>query len=299
MASGARYDVSDQITSNRIRIKKYGTGSDLRMLSLQGDLVVVGKSPDGDSIRFIPRTPALLRRLNGGSRVDPSSDGSVQLRLDGIDAPEVHYNGLAQPLAEPARADLLAWCGFRDVRWSGEQVSAATPARVPAAVLSSLVDPNGRPIVLLLRDAFPPDGADVEPDVERTANFALAASGAAYGTFYETTASRATLTAAAVAARTARRGVWARDATAGFSLDAIGPSGAPILPKLFRRCSDFVRAGAPGTLPEWLRRRRGEPNSPDDRVLVDGEARFFSDLLRQDGRRISLLADPLDLVFVD
>ena len=72
------------------------------MLSLRGELVVVGKSPDGDSIRFIPRSPALLRSLAGGGRVDPSADGSVQLRLDGIDAPELHYNGLAQPLAEPA-----------------------------------------------------------------------------------------------------------------------------------------------------------------------------------------------------
>src|SRR5918997_4962624 len=120
------------------------------MRSLRGELVVVGKSPDGDSIRFIPRSPALLRSLEGGERVDPSADGSVQLRLDGVDAPETHYNGLAQPLAEPARAELLAWCGFRDVRWDGEQIGAATPARIPAAVLSALVDPNGRPIVLLL-----------------------------------------------------------------------------------------------------------------------------------------------------
>ena len=54
-------------------------------------------------------------------------------------------------------------------------------------MLSALVDPNGRPIVLLLvGDDLPPDGADVAPDVARTANFALAASGAGYGTFYAT-----------------------------------------------------------------------------------------------------------------
>ena len=275
------------------------------MLSLRGELVVVGKSPDGDSIRFIPRSPALLRSLAGGGRVDPSADGSVQLRLDGIDAPELHYNGLAQPLAEPGRAELLAWCGFSDVRYEGEQVGAATPARIPAAVLSALVDPNGRPIVLLLvGDDLPPDGADVTPDVERTANLALAASGAAYGTFYATTdaAVRAPLAAAATAAREARGGVWARDASAGFDLRSqasIGPAGALILPKLFRRCSDYLRDGSPGTLPEWLRRRRGEPNSPDDEVILDGEPRHLSDLLTQVGTRISLTADPLELVFVD
>lgn len=274
------------------------------MVSLRGELVVVGKSPDGDSIRFIPRSPALLRSLEGGSRVDPSSDGSVQLRLDGIDAPETHYNGLAQPLAEPARAELLAWCGFSDVRWSGEQVSAATPERIEAAVQSALVDPNGRPIVLLLVGAgLPADGADVTPDVERTANFALATSGAGYGTFYTTTeaAVRDPLVAAATAARDARRGVWARDASGDFELRAqasIGPAGALILPKLFRRCSDYLRDGAPGTLPQWLRRRRGEPNSPDDEVLVDGQLRHLSDLVRQNGTRIAFTADPLAILFV-
>ena len=270
------------------------------MLTLRGELVVVGKSPDGDSIRFIPRSPSLLRSLEGGERVDPSSDGSVQLRLDGIDAPETHYNGLAQPLAVPARAQLLAWCGFTDVRWSGEQVGAATPERIAAAVQSALVDPNGRPIVLLLVGAgLPADGADVEPDVARTANLALASSGAAYGTFYATTDAsvRAPLVAAATAAREAGRGVWAQDASEGFELRtqaSIGPLGALILPKLFRRCSDYLRDGAPGTLPQWLRARRGEPNSPDDAVFVDGEWRHLSDLLRQDGQRIEFLADPLE-----
>jgi endonuclease YncB( thermonuclease family) len=275
------------------------------MVCFRGELVVVGKSPDGDSIRFIPRSPALLRSLEGGERVDPSADGSVQLRLDGIDAPETHYNGLAQPLAEPARAELLAWCGFRNVRWSGEQVSAATPERIEAAALSALVDPNGRPIVLLLvGDDLPADGADVEPDVARTANFALAASGAAYGTFYATSedAVREALLAQAVAAQAEGLGVWARDASADFELltqASIGPAGALVLPKLFRRCSDYLRDGAPGTLPQWLRRRRGEPNSPDDELILDGEALHLSDVLRQDGRRISLLADPLEILFVD
>jgi endonuclease YncB( thermonuclease family) len=274
------------------------------MLSLRGELVVVGKSPDGDSIRFIPRSPALLRSLEGGSRVDPSADGSVQLRLDGIDAPETHYNGRAQPLAEPAREELLAWCGFSDVRWNGEQVSSSTPARIPAAVQSALVDPNGRPVVLLLRDDLPADGDDVEPAVARTANFALAASGSSYGTFYATSEAQVVgaLREQTLAARAAGRGVWARDASAGFELReqaSIGPQGALILPKLFRRCTDYLREGAPGTLPQWLRERRGEPNSPDDEVLVDGEVVYLSDLVSQVGERISFTADPLEILFVD
>src|SRR5262245_21481472 len=62
------------------------------LLCLRGRLVGVRKTPDGDSIRFEPDTPDLVGRLRFGSRVDFSSDGTVQLRLDGIDAPESHYN---------------------------------------------------------------------------------------------------------------------------------------------------------------------------------------------------------------
>ena len=80
--------------------------------------------------------------------------------------------------------------------------------------------------------------------------------------------------------------------------EEIGPAGALVLPKLFRRCSDYLRDGSPGTLPEWLRSRRDEPNSPDDQVIVDGRALHLSDLLRHDGTRVSFTADPLAVVFV-
>jgi hypothetical protein len=144
----------------------------------------------------------------------------------------------------------------------------------------------------------------VTPEVQRTASFELATSGAAYGTFYATSDAtvRAPLVAAATAAREAGLGVWARDASGEFELRSqasIGRAGALILPKLFRRCSDYLRADARETLPAWLRRRRGEPNSPDDEVLADGDVRHLSDLLTQEGARISFTADPLELLFLD
>ena len=137
------------------------------------------------------------------------------------------------------------------------------------------------------------------------ANLALALSGAAYGTFYATTEApiREALLAPARAARDAGRGVWAVDASAGFELRSqasIGPDGSLILPKLFRRCSDYLRDRISGeTLPEWLRRQRSGRNPQDDAVIVDGEQRFLSDVVRQDGRRVALTVDPLDLLFVD
>jgi hypothetical protein len=158
-----------------------------RLLCLRGELVVVGKSPDGDSIRFRPDSPDLVRTLENGARARASSDGTFQLRLDGIDAPETHYNGHAQPLGEPSRDALLTWCGFSDVRWAGDQVSASTPAAIPAAVLAKLVDVNGRPVVFLVRDDLPPDGEQAEVEVERTANAEMLRAGDAYGTFYSST----------------------------------------------------------------------------------------------------------------
>ena len=279
------------------------------LLCLRGSLIVVGKSPDGDSIRFRPDTPSLVSRLKDASRADPSADGTYQLRLDAIDTPETHYEGLAQPLGEPARDDLLTWVGFTSVTWSGDTVSASTPASIPAAILSGLVDVNGRPIVLLLRDALPADGTMVAVDealLERTANWAQLASGAAYGTYYADTdaAIRSALVAPARAARDAGLGVWATDATGAFDLRSqasIGPDGVVILPKLFRRCSDYLKDRMSGeTLPHWLGRQRTGANPEDDQVFVGGAADpvFLSTLITQDGTRISLTADPLELVFV-
>jgi endonuclease YncB( thermonuclease family) len=281
----------------------------MSLVCLRGRLVVVDKSPDGDSIRFAAATPALFGDLRFGDRVEPSADGTVQLRLDGIDTPEVHFNGQAQPLGAEARAELLDLVGFRNVRFRGDEVEFAEPDSIPAAVLSSLVDINGRPIVLLLvGDDLPADGAAVAPGdapVERTANVALLGTGAGYGTVYETTPEpvRAALLAPARAARDAGRGVWAVDASASFELRSqasIAPGGALILPKLFRRCTDYLRTRMTGeTLVDWLRARRAGPNPQDDHVRVDGSEMFLSDLIRQDGRRISFTADVLEILFVD
>jgi endonuclease YncB( thermonuclease family) len=271
------------------------------LLSLRGDLVVVGKSPDGDSIRFRPLQPQLIRGLVNGDRARASSDGTFQLRLDGIDTPETHYNGLAQALGDVARDELLAWVGFTDVHWAGDSVSASTPASIPAAIQTGLVDLNGRPVAFLTVDELPPDGEVVDVELERTANEALLRSGAAYGTFYASTAPelRDRMRTLARDAREANLGVWAIDADAGFTLTSqasIGPEGSLILPKLFRRCTDYLRTrSSRETLPEWMGRMG---DLQDDEVSVGGAAPVrFRTLISQAGDRISLDADPLDLVF--
>ena len=75
------------------------------LLCLRGSLVIEGKAPDGDSIRLVPDTPALLDDLRRADRIRVSPvDGSVQLRLEAIDAPEVSYGPAGQPLEGPRRA---------------------------------------------------------------------------------------------------------------------------------------------------------------------------------------------------
>jgi endonuclease YncB( thermonuclease family) len=276
------------------------------LLALRGELVVVGKQPDGDSIRFVPDSPALLRRLRRADRVRVSSDGSVQLRLDGIDAPETHYGALAQPLGAPARDRLLALCGFADVERDGETVTAARPERRPAAALAHLSDPNGRPVCFVVAgDERPADGEWAEVDdalLRRTVNVALLEDGSAYATLYDALAAdlRDALRAVAAAARERGAGVWARDQTAAFTLidqASIGPDGALVLPKLFRRCSDYLRTGtADESLAAWL---RADADARDDEVLLPGRRTRLSALIDQAGPEISFPADPLELVFIE
>jgi Staphylococcal nuclease homologue len=280
------------------------------LVCLRGELVVVGKEPDGDSIRFVPDTPVLLGQLRNADRVRRSSDGSVQLRLDGIDAPETHYGNLAQPLGTEARDRLLELCGFGAVERDGEMVTAATPERIPAAALSGLADVNGRPVALLLvGDDLPADGSVPPlPDatLRRTLNADLLAGGQAYLTLYESTAPaiRDELRAVGTEAIAGRLGVWPVDATAGFTLrdqSDIGPDGRLVLPKLFRRCSDYLRTRDAGeTLPDWIR-THGAPGRPeDDEVIVGGAGRTrLSELVAQDGVHVAMPVDLLDIVFVE
>lgn len=115
---------------------------------------------------------------------------------------------------------------------------------------------------------------------------------------------RAALRALATEARKARLGVWEADATSAFRLrgqESIGPQGELVIPKLFRRCTDYLRTRQPAeTLVHWLR-THGDPARPeDDAVVVGGRMTVrLSDLVEQRNDEIAFTADLLDLVFVE
>jgi endonuclease YncB( thermonuclease family) len=231
-------------------------------LAIHGRLVAIGKEPDGGSVPFIADQPEHYAQLKAAHRIRPSADGSVQLRLEGVDAPELHYGTAAQPLGREARDQLLAWIGFTQLAYTpptSTRVTAATPDAIPAVILSQAVEVNGCPVAYLATSVgedehLPPDGEWVlvdQPLLDHTLNTLLLQDGVAYPTVHSSTpvAHRAYLFGLAAAARENRLGVWADDLTAAFTLEdqaSIGPEGQLVLPKLFRRATDYLKAVAGG-----------------------------------------------------
>ncbi len=272
---------------------------------IRGRLAVVGYQPDGDSVRFIPDDLATVRKLQDGDKVEPSEkDGSIQLRLDAIDAPETHYEDQAQPLATPARDTLVAAAGFSGVQYDDGTVTASTPETVPAAICASLVEVNGRPVSLLVTGdtmTSHADGDEVDPAtvVDASVNAVQTSNGRAYLTLYTSTpaAVRTRFTELAQAAMGAGS-VWAADRSGGFTVTRqsdIGPDGALILPKLFRRGTDYLKADTKQTFLDWLTAQGAD----DDPVEVDGRRTTLSALITQDGDTVSLTTAIPDLVFVE
>lgn len=287
-------------------------------LCIHGKLVIVGYEPDGDSVRFIADDATHYQALTRADRIRPSKrDGSVQLRFEGVDAPELHYGSDAQPLGDTARDALLGWIGFTAIEFDKRQptkVTAAEPVTVRAAILVQMVEVNGRPVAYVLvetADALPADGAWVNVDqalLERTLNVRLLSEGQAYYTVYTSApvSHRSHLRSVADKARTSGMGVWGRDTTADWVLAdqaSIGTNGQLILPKLFRRCTDYLKAvdkGFIGNLGDWLISSATSSRDENDRVLIrDTTEVHLSDLIQQRNQHIAFQADLLDLTFVE
>jgi endonuclease YncB( thermonuclease family) len=282
---------------------------------IRGAFVIVGKEPDGDSVRFIADNPALYQQLRNAHRIRLSGDGSVQLRFEGVDAPEVHYGEAAQPRGPQAREALLEWIGFTGIEFAPvpneNRVTAATPASVRGAILSKAAEANGRPVSFVALEGAVSGRADgawvrLTPQLlERTLNFRLLQEGMAYLTLYSSTPQADRLRAAARVAKDADLGLWADDVTKQFKLTdqaSIGPGGALILPKLFRRCTDHLKdadRGFAGNLDDWLLAHTGGNRPENDGVVVCGIELRQSDLVVQRNRTIVFQPDTLDTVFIE
>jgi endonuclease YncB( thermonuclease family) len=285
---------------------------------IDGMFILAGKQPDGDSIRFKANNLNDWKKLKRSHLIKPSNvDQSVQLRLEGVDAPELHYGTARQPLGEVARDWLLNAMGFSNVTYKsdGMTVVSSQPPEVRGTILSQAAEANGRPVsyILLEADAHKAKvhngwvyvGQDLLPS---TMNARLLAASMAYLTVYSTTPDEhiSLLREIAIGARNGGQGIYAADSTPLFRLvsqDDIGPQGALILPKLFRRASDYLKdvdSGAfAGNLSDWIRAHTGGSRPENDRVQVGNWGEFYlADLLYQLNNDVAFLPDVMDIVFV-
>jgi endonuclease YncB( thermonuclease family) len=227
-----------------------------------------GFQPDGDSIHFKPLVASHLDELEQpGNPYRLTRIGSVNLRFEGIDAPELHYQGTRQPapLAEQARDFLTGQIGMNPVTYGPSGTTVKPPANdgQQGFILSRSLEFHGRPVSFVFLGTNPPkpDGQQAFLDAQllrQSLNHQLILQGHAYPLFYDTLFSdlRAELTTAANQARQAGRGVWVSDPTVFAPVDDLNDieTQHTVYPKLFRRLSDYVRDGNTGVadLPEYL-----------------------------------------------
>jgi endonuclease YncB( thermonuclease family) len=281
---------------------------------IKGQYRILRSQPDGDSVHFFPDDLDAFTKLHLKALV--SKAGGVQLRLDAIDALETHYTPQGhgahthhQPteLAHAAGDRLLALLGFSDVERDGETVTSATPDETPGYILTRFADKYGRPVSLAF--AGEADQADLSAVyvtidlLRQSVNHRLLAEGLVYPTFYSQLYPdlRAELTAASQAARTAGGGIWAGDATTGgatVTTEADLDERIVILPKLFRRLTDYLALG------------NGDPSLDGfvaflavraDRLFVISEAHAtgLDTITSVTGQTVKLTHPPEDLIFIE
>jgi endonuclease YncB( thermonuclease family) len=281
-----------------------------------------GFEPDGDSIHFRPADPALLDRLRVLARpYRLSAIGSVQLRLEGLDALEIHYSpDGGGPVVPPAGAPRRAGARLPDRLLGMNPVPYAPPRNVrvrppvpvdatPGYIVSRSLEINGRPVSFAFAGEPPvPDGTEVILTVEemrRSLNYQLLRAGHAYPLFYDTLFYdlRNEMARAVRQARRYKRGLWPQDRSAdGISVarqSDLEQSGV-IFPKLFRRLTDFLaqtrndpgRAGLAGFAP-WLERTR-------EQVLDIPLVHFthFDNRVEIAGDTVRLALPPEEMVFI-
>lgn len=272
-----------------------------------------GFEPDGDSVQFKPANPAFLDQLLVLDRpVRLTSIGSTQLRMEGIDALEIHYEGSHQPrpLADSGRDQLMTTLGLAPLSY---RQPGGTRVRPPAAndgqagwVASRSLDVHGRPVSFVFAGEPPqPDGSELFVDealVETSANHAQLVAGAAYPLFYDTlfASLRQVLATAAAEARQRENGLWAQDGTLagvdGSSVAALEQSGV-IVPKLYRRLVEYHGTAGQDLagFKDWLATEKRE-----QLVDLDDASNFthLDNLVEVDGDQVRMTRPPERVVVI-
>lgn len=276
---------------------------------VKGTFHVVGFSPDGDSVRFEADNAKNWDKITGRHKVK-LANGRVQLRFEGVDALETHFQpkvrgakNVGQPHGQDARDFTLTALGFQDVQWGpmGKKVVSVKKDGLPGFILTRDADVFGRPISFVYAgNTAKADGSNMTLDaaqLRKSVNYKLVREGMAYPTYYLTLFSdfRNAFTAAVKKARP-QKGLWKFDKTPDFVCTGI-PSitqANPILPKLFRRLVEHLDGGGKARdFIEFLRKKA-------DGVLILPQAHHTSALdtvVWVKGNRIGMNVRPENLVF--
>lgn len=296
----------------------------MSMLLISGTFRAKNLKPDGDTVNFTPDDIADWRLVAGSRPVVPRPNGSASIRLEGIDALETHYGDEGSPsgvqhqppgLAHEAADALLRALGFTDFhRDENEKIISTVPEVTQGYILTRGADIFGRCVALVGKDFQPaPNGYEVEVDeraLKNTVNHQLVAKGLAYPTYYSGFPEllRASLTAAALAAQDAKKGVWAKDSTtalAGTKVTGLpsltADDGAVILPKLFRRLKDYLDLDPSD--PSLSCFRAYLAGASEDRFYLQGKPEVFSGMHHvvevTGGDTVRMTHGPEEIVFVE
>ncbi|MFD0358674.1 nuclease [Streptomyces sp. NPDC127110] len=192
-----------------------------------------------------------------------------------------------------------------------EKITSTIPETVQGWILTRGADVFGR-CVALIGKGLPPafNGYQVDVDdeaLEKTVNYQLIKDGLVYPTYYSgfSEVLRASLTAAAAAARDAEKGVWKVDRTLkGAEVVRLSSltdeEGAVILPKLFRRLKDYLDL-TPGN-PSLACFRAYLAGAWEDRFYIQGEPGVFNGMhhiVEVNGQTVNMTHSPMEVVFVE
>ena len=270
---------------------------------IKGTFHVKGFEPDGDSIRFRADNEANWNWSGfAWSNAKSKSTKKKQLRIEGIDALETHYEDAKQPpaFAIAALERMLELIGITDVEYNllVTTIISAKDA-VPGWIASSSVDTFDRPISFV----FPAstnlvDGAELalkKIPLRESINHKLAEEGIVYPTFYSTMGPELIDAFQKVFVRTKKKrmGLWAVDRTSGFRLWNVNTiqEDVIIMPKLFRRLIAFFNnAGDLTTFKQYL------ATHPDP-ISTPGGEKLLAEILEINGNRYGLKYSPEEIVF--
>jgi endonuclease YncB( thermonuclease family) len=278
---------------------------------------LVGFEPDGDSIQFKPDKPSLLDKLTRLQQPYRLTNiGSVQLRMEGIDALEIHFQPTHggprshQPrqLADQARDFLTGELGLNPVPYAPPNYLRVKPpiARDGASgyIFARALEVHGRPVAFAFAGNHPAaDGSEIHLTtslLKKSLNYRLVSSCNAYPLFYDTLFGelRDVLATAARQARASKQGLWKFDlsqrglkVTSQADLETNGV----IFPKLFRRLTDFLAEtnGNLAKFPEWLK-AKGEQVLDLDKMNFT----HFDNIVSVRDGQVSLKQLPERIVFV-